>query len=91
MNWKNLVETNYAKTLILPAGWDDTETIALQMGCSPDRVREHMAPLVRAHVAEMKAFTVWDRETKAKRRVTAYHPVTALPEAPKRSHQKKVA
>ena len=89
MNWKTLVETNYAKTLVLPEGWDSSETIAVQLGCSPERVREHLQPAVRARTVEMRAFTVWDKETKTKRRVTAYHPTATAPNpGGKRSHHK---
>ena len=78
-NWKSLVESQNAKTFVLPEGWDSREKIAEQLGCSPERVREHLAPAIRARTVEMKQFIVWDNDTKAKVKMTAYR---KLPQKP---------
>ena len=79
MNWKALVESNNAKTFVLPEGWDSRETVALQLGCAPAKVSEHLAPAIQARTVEMKLFTVWDRQLKMKLRVTAYRAIQRPP------------
>jgi len=66
MNWKKLVHKQNAKHYAWPEGWDPAEVIAEQLECSPERVREHLAPSIRAGEVEVKQFTIWDGETGRK-------------------------
>ena len=72
MNWKNYVEKMNAAKYVLPDGWDSKETVAEQLGCSPDRVNEHLKPGIQSKEVEARAFPVWDSVTKRILRVTAY-------------------
>lgn len=72
MNWKNYVEKMNATKYVLPEGWDSREAVAEQLGCSLDRVNEHLKPGIQAKEVEVKAFPVWDSVTKRILRVTAY-------------------
>lgn len=72
MNWKSLVESSLAAANVLPEGWDSRETVATQLQCSEDRVREYLAPALKSRQVEMKVFPVWDKLTKRVVRVTAY-------------------
>jgi len=71
-NWKHLVEKTQEKLYVLPEGWDSKETVAQQIGCSPERVSQLLAPAVKARTVEVRAFPVWDKVTKRVNRVTAY-------------------
>jgi hypothetical protein len=66
MNWKKHVHKQNAKHFAWPAGWDTSEVIAEQLECSPERVREHLAPSIRSGEIEVKSFTIWDSETERK-------------------------
>ena len=66
MKWKKLVHKQNARHYAWPSGWDTAEQIAEQLECSPERVREHLAPSIRAGEVEMKQFTIWDGETERK-------------------------
>ena len=69
MKWKKLLHKQNAQHYAWPAsseGWDTAETIAEQLECSPERVREHLAPSIRAGEVEVKTFTIWDVETERK-------------------------
>lgn len=66
MKWKKLLHKQNAKHYAWPAGWDTAEEIAEQLECSPERVREHLAPSIRAGEVECKQFTIWDAETGRK-------------------------
>jgi len=61
-----------AKVYAWPSGWDDQETIASQLECSPERVREHLAPGIRAGEIEVKTFTVWDPQNERKVQKTGF-------------------
>lgn len=60
MNWKKLVNNTNASTYAWPEGWDTREQVAEQLECSPDRVREVLAPALRAGAVETKDFKVWE-------------------------------
>ncbi len=72
MKWKKLVHKQNARHYAWPAGWDTAEQIAEQLECSPERVREHLAPSIRAGEVEVKQFTIWDGETERKVVKTGY-------------------
>jgi biotin operon repressor len=82
MNWKNYVEKQNAKVYTLPAGWDSRESIAEQLECSPDRVREHLQPGIAAKEIESRQFPVWDSALGRKVAVTAYRQATVKPSIP---------
>lgn len=81
MNWKNYVAAQNAKTFVLPAGWDSREQIAEQLGCSPEKVREHLQPGIAAREIESRQFAVWDAELGRKIAVTAYRKSGKLEQA----------
>jgi len=66
MKWKKLLHKQNARHFAWPPGWDTAEAIAEQLECSPERVREHLAPSIRAGEVEAKQFTIWDAETGRK-------------------------
>jgi hypothetical protein len=66
MNWKKHLHKQNAKAFSWPAGWDTAEIIAEQLECSPERVREHLAPSIRNGEVEVKTFTIWDNDTERK-------------------------
>jgi hypothetical protein len=76
-NWKTFVNKDSAKRFVLPPGWDSREVIADQLECSPDRVREVLAPAIRSGEVEVKQFPVWDAKLGRKVMVTAFRTVTA--------------
>jgi hypothetical protein len=81
MNWKNYVATQNAKAFVLPPGWDSRETIAEQLECAPERVREHLQPGIAAREIEVRQFPVWDAELGRKIVVTAYRKSGRLEQA----------
>lgn len=76
-NWKSFVETSQAKQFVLPDGWDTRETIAEQLGCSPDNVRRLLAAPIKAGVVEFKQLPLWDKTLKKVRSVACYRRVAA--------------
>lgn len=72
MNWKKLVETKNAKTFVLPEGWDSRDSIAEQLECSPEKVRDHLRPAIQAKEVLEQRFNVWDPALKRCVMVTAY-------------------
>ena len=74
-NWKFIVEKEQARVNILPPGWDSRDKVAADLGCSPDRVRQYMAPLIKARTVEMRVFPVFDKLLKKTVRVMAYREV----------------
>lgn len=82
MKWKKLVHKQNARHYAWPAGWDTAEQIAEQLECSPERVREHLAPSIRAGEVEVKQFTIWDSETERKVVKTGYRIAGAKSQAP---------
>lgn len=74
-NWKRLVEKSQSETYVLPPGWSSRDTVAEQLGCSPDHVRVVMAPAIKARTVETKPFPVWDPITKRVVRVIAYREI----------------
>lgn len=66
MKWKKLLHKQNARHFAWPEGWDPAEVIAEQLECSPERVREHLAPSIRSGEVEAKQFTIWDSETGRK-------------------------
>jgi DNA-binding CsgD family transcriptional regulator len=71
-NWKQFVEKKNAKIYVLPAGWDSKDTIAEQLECSPDKVRDHLRPALASGEVEEKQFKVWQSELGRCILVTAY-------------------
>ena len=71
-NWKKFVEKSQSETYVLPAGWTSRDDVAVQLGCSTDRVRVMMAPAIKARTVECRAFPVYDPITKRVVRTTAY-------------------
>lgn len=78
-NWKSAVEKSLAEANVLPPGWDTRDDIADQLGCSAERVRLYMAPLIKERKAEVKVWTVWDKELKKLVHVTAYRELPVKP------------
>lgn len=82
MKWKKLLSKQNARHYAWPAGWDPAEVIAEQLECSPERVREHLAPSIRAGEVEVKVFTIWDEETGRKLQKTGFRIAGAKTPAP---------
>ena len=82
-DWKSLVESQSAKTFVLPKGWDSREKIAERLECSPDRVRVLLGPGIKSGALEMAVFPVWDSVTKRVVRTTAYRKKPAVDEKKK--------
>lgn len=80
MNWKQLVESQNAKSYVLPAGWSSRDEIAEQLECSTDRVRVLLAPGLKTGAVETGVFPVWCATTKRVIRVTAYRRTVAAAE-----------
>lgn len=76
-NWKVAVEKSLAEANVLPDGWDSRATVAEQLGCSEERVRVLMAPLLKDRKAEVKSFPVWEPQLKRVVLVTAYRQLPA--------------
>lgn len=72
MNWKTYVEKQNARTFVLPSGWDSRDTVAEALGCSPERVDEHLRPGLKSGDIEKQVFRVWSREVKKVVPVIAY-------------------
>jgi hypothetical protein len=72
MDWKTFVETDQAKTYVLPRGWDTRAYIAEQMSCSEARVRLFLSAAVRRGDLQMEVHPVWDEKLKRVIRITAY-------------------
>ena len=72
-NWKQIVDSDKSKRFTLPAGWELDDSVAQDLGCSRERVRHEMAPLVKAGAVEVKIIDYWDRELKRVTKRTAYH------------------
>lgn len=64
-----------------PTGWDTREQVAVDMGCSVDRVRDLIAPLVKAGTVERREFKVWDASRGQVSRQTGYRIVAPKPAA----------
>jgi len=60
MKWRTLINKTNASTFKWPEGWDTRERVAEQLECSPDRVREVLAPAIRAGAVEVRDFKVWE-------------------------------
>lgn len=90
MKWKKLVHKANARHYAWPAGWDPAEVIAEQLECSPERVREHLAPSIRAGEVEVKQFTIWDSETERKVVKTGYRIAGAKSQSPTLKSQGEV-
>ncbi len=58
-NWKTIVDEHNKRAFAWPPGWSTKEDIAIQLGCTPDRVRDVLAPALRAGVVEAKMHRVW--------------------------------
>lgn len=72
MNWKKLVENKNAKTYVLPEGWDSRDTIAEQLECSPEKVRDHLRPALKSGEVLEQQFKVWNSDLGRCVMVTAY-------------------
>jgi DNA-binding CsgD family transcriptional regulator len=72
MNWKTYVEKKNAKIYVLPSGWDSKDSIAEQLECSPDKVRDHLRPALASGEVEEKQFKVWNADLGRCILVTAY-------------------
>lgn len=73
--WKSLVESQNAKTYVLPVGWESRTRVAEDLECSEERVRILLAPAIKNGTVETDSFVVWDAATKRLNRVTAYRKV----------------
>lgn len=82
MNWKTTVSKLNAKHYAFPAGWDDRDTIASQLDCSPDRVDTLLAPGLKSGEIEKQQFPVWDSRLGRKTLVWGYRQRPAKPDAP---------
>ena len=86
MNWKNEVNRINKAAFSWPKGWSTREEIAEQLECSPDRVREVLAPGIKSGDIEVKDFQVWEDGRKIRK--TGYRKVvaeaTAVKPKPKR-------
>ena len=71
-DWKAIVEATNAKTYVLPTGWISKADLAVQLGCSDDRVRFYMAPAIKDGSVEYGTFKVWDSKMKRLTSVAAY-------------------
>jgi hypothetical protein len=64
MNWKSEVDRmnkeKFGWHLYAREGWSTKEEIAKQLECSPDRVREVLAPGLKDGVIEVKDLRVWE-------------------------------
>ena len=85
MNWKETSQSHNAKIYVMPEGWDSAEKVAADLGCSWDRVRVVMSPLIRAKVIESSLFPVWNETTKRIDRVAGYR---QIPQADKKPDKK---
>ena len=74
--WKSLLNKQNAKHYRWPDGWDSAEDVARQLECSPERVREHLAPSIRAGEVEAKVHTIWCSATGRKVSKTGYRMVS---------------
>ena len=74
-NWKAIVEKKNAEIYKLPPGWDTRDEVAIELGCSPERVIENLRPAIKAGEVEQKVFPVWDKDSKRILRVTSYRQV----------------
>jgi hypothetical protein len=72
MNWKKTVDNLNAKHYAFPTGWDDRETIAAQLECSPDRVDTLLAPGLKSGEIEKAQHPVWDQRLQRKVLVWGY-------------------
>lgn len=72
MNWKKTVEQLNSKHYAFPPGWDDRETIAAQLECSPDRVDTLLAPGLKSGEIEKAQHPVWDQRLQRKVLVWGY-------------------
>jgi hypothetical protein len=84
MNWKIEVNRINKAAFSWPKGWSTREEIAEQLECSPDRVREILAPGIKTGDIEVKDFQVWEDGRKIRK--TGYRKVVAeaKEEKPKR-------
>jgi hypothetical protein len=72
MNWKKAVDQLNAKHYAFPPGWDDRDTIAAQLECSPDRVDTLLAPGLKSGEIEKAQHPVWDQRLQRKVLVWGY-------------------
>jgi hypothetical protein len=79
MKWKKLVNKQNQKHFAWPEGWDTAEQIAEQLECSPERVREHLSPSIKAGEVECKQHTIWDAETGRKITKAGFRVVGSTP------------
>lgn len=78
-DWLKIVHKEQAKLYVLPEGWDTKETVAIKLGCQPERVRTLLEPAIKNKVVETQQFRVYDKETHRVTPVTAYRQVPAKP------------
>lgn len=71
-NWKKAVERINRDKYGVPTGWDTRETVALQLGCSPDRVNEIIKPGLDSGDFERKDFMIWDERRGSTVRTACY-------------------
>lgn len=87
MNWKNEVNRINKAAYCWPKGWSTREEIAEQLECSPDRVREVLAPGIKSGDIEVKDFQVWEDGRKIRK--TGYRKVVAESAAEKPKTKRK--
>lgn len=71
-NWKKAVEKLSREKFKTPDGWDTKETVALQLGCSPDRVKEIIKPGLESGDFERREFMIWDERRGVPVRTMCY-------------------
>jgi hypothetical protein len=87
MNWKNEVNRINKAAFSWPKGWSTREEIAEQLECSPDRVREVLAPGIKTGDIEVKDFQVWEDGRKIRK--TGYRKVMAEADKPSKAAKPK--
>ena len=71
-NWRSIVSENNTKQHQWPAGWDTKETVATALDCTAGRVKDVLAPAIKAGTVEHRSFKVWDAITERFMTVVGY-------------------
>lgn len=83
-NWKKAVEKLNREKYRVPDGWDTKESVALQLGCTVDRVNEIIKPGLQSGDFERQDFLLWDERRGTTARTSCYRIVdrSSKPEIP---------
>lgn len=57
--WAELVDEQYRRDFAFPKGWSTKEEVAVDLGCTPDRVRDVLRPAIAAGRVESALHKVW--------------------------------